>query len=263
MPQHHDNTPMSLELVTIPCRSDNYAFLLVSPDGATAALVDAPEADPIEKVLTARGLVLTDILLTHHHADHVDGVEALATPDTRIIGAAKDAHRLPALDLPVAEGDTFNLLGATVSVMEVPGHTVGHIAFHVPAAGAVFTGDSLMALGCGRLFEGTAAQMWQSLSKLAALPGDTLVCSGHEYTAANARFALAIEPNNTALQTRAAATFAASETGTPTVPSRLSDEAATNPFLRASLPEVKAAINMQGETDADVFAAIRRHKDQF
>ncbi len=253
----------ALDVVTIPCLSDNYAFLILSPDGTSAALVDAPEAAPIQAELDRRGLRLTDILLTHHHDDHIGAVGALAAPDTRIVGAKADAHRLPKLHLSVGEGDVFDLFGAEVRVMDVSGHTVGHIAFHVHAANAVFTADSLMALGCGRLFEGTAPQMWDSLSKLAALPPETMVCSGHEYTQANARFALTIEPSNSALVERSAAIDAARSEGRATVPSTLAEELATNPFLRAGLPEVKATLGMDTAADADVFSEIRRRKDTF
>ncbi len=260
MPPSRDE---ALEVVTIPCLSDNYAYLVLSPDGGSAALLDAPEAAPIQAELDRRGVTLTDIMITHHHHDHIGAVDELATSDTRVIGAAADAHRLPPLHLSVGDGDVFDLFGAEVRVMDVSGHTVGHIAFYVPAAGAVFTADSLMALGCGRLFEGTAEQMWDSLSKLATLPGDTLVCSGHEYTQSNARFALTVEPDNPALAHRAAAVDAARAKGQPTVPSTLAEELDTNPFLRAGLPEVKAALDMKGATDAEVFAEIRRRKDVF
>lgn len=253
----------ALEVVTIPCLSDNYAFLILSPDGESAALVDAPEAAPIQAELDRMGRSLTDILITHHHDDHIQAVAALAGERTRVIGATADAHRLPPLHLSVADSDTFDLFGAEIQVMDVSGHTVGHIAFYLPAAKTVFTADSLMALGCGRLFEGTAAQMWDSLSRLAALPEDTVVCSGHEYTAANARFALTIEPDNPALVARAKAIDTARAAGRPTVPSTLAEERATNPFLRAGLPEVKAHLDMQSAADADVFAEIRRRKDAF
>jgi hydroxyacylglutathione hydrolase len=163
----------------------------------------------------------------------------------------------------VAEGDTIRLGMEEGKVIDVSGHTVGHVAYHFPGSAAVFTGDSLMALGCGRVFEGTMAQMWASLSKLAALPPDTLVCSGHEYTQANARFALTIEPGNAALQARAEAIARARAAGLPTVPSRLAEELATNPFLRAGRPEVRRAMGLEGASDAEVFAAIRQAKDRF
>lgn len=255
---------MTLTLVTIPCREDNYAFLLHDSDSGLTALADAPEAAPIRAELDARGWRLSHLLITHHHYDHVDGVEDLRDAySPKVIGAAADAERLPALDLAVGDGDSFDFAGHEVRVMDVSGHTVGHIAFHIPAAGAVFTGDSLMALGCGRLFEGTPDQMWASLSKLAALPGDTQVCSGHEYTASNAKFAVTVEPDNAALAQRQTDITAARAAGQPTVPSLLSLELATNPFLRAHLPEVKTAIGMEGATDTKVFAEIRARKDNF
>ncbi len=255
---------MGLQIVTVPCLSDNYAFLLHDSATATTAVIDVPDEMPIEAELEERGWTLGDILITHHHADHIDGVDALrGSTGARVIGAAADAHRLPALDLAVKDGDTFHVGSAEVRVIEVPGHTIGHVAFHVPAAGAVFTADSLMALGCGRLFEGTAAQMWASLSRLAALPPETLVCSGHEYTESNARFALTIEPDNPRLISRVKKVRAARKRGEPTVPSSLADELATNPFLRASQPGVKAHLGMSGATDEEAFAEIRRRKDRF
>ncbi|MEL7104521.1 MAG: hydroxyacylglutathione hydrolase [Pseudomonadota bacterium] len=254
---------MTIEILTIPCLSDNYAFVITAPDRGQAVVVDAPEAGPIVKALESRGLDVTDILITHHHSDHVDAVDHLRRPTTRVVGAAADAHRLPALDLAVAPGESFQILGETVDVIDVPGHTRGHIAYYMADRGALFSGDSLMAMGCGRLFEGTPDEMWSSLSALSALPGGTLVYSGHEYTAANIRFALTIEPKNAALAARAAKVDAARAAGKPTVPSRLTDELATNPFLRAALPAMKQAIDMTGETDVDVFAAIRGRKDRF
>jgi hydroxyacylglutathione hydrolase len=255
---------MSFELMTIPCRADNYAFLLHETASGRTALVDAPEAAPIEAALAARGWQLDEIWVTHHHDDHVDGVDRLRRAfGATVTGAAADAHRLPALDRAVAEGDAFDFAGSQVHVLDVSGHTVGHIAFHVPDANAVFTGDSLMALGCGRLFEGTAAQMWDSLSRLSALPSDTRVCSGHEYTASNAAFALTIEPGNPALAARVEAVRAARQRGEATVPSLLSEERATNPFLRAGLQDVKDTLSMGGDDDVAVFAEIRRRKDAF
>jgi len=253
----------NLEIVTIPCRTDNYAFLILAPDGTHAALVDAPEATPIKAALEARGRRLTDILITHHHTDHVDAVEALRSPHTRVIGARADAARLPALDLAVADGDTLELFGSRVQVLDASGHTMGHVAYHVPDASAVFTADSLMALGCGRLFEGDAATMWATLTRLAALPPDTLVCSGHEYTEANGRFALTVDPDNPALHARLAEVKARRAAGEPTVPSTIAEERATNPFLRAAAEPVKAALGMSGAPDVEVFAEIRRRKDSF
>ncbi|MGB5066054.1 MAG: hydroxyacylglutathione hydrolase [Albidovulum sp.] len=255
---------MPLEIVTVPCLTDNYAFLAHDLATGATAVVDVPEASPILNALRKRGWRASHILITHHHGDHIDGVKALAAATgARVIGAAADAHRLPRLDEALAEGDAVRIGMDEGRVIDVSGHTMGHIAFHFPDSNVVFTGDSLMALGCGRLFEGTPATMWASLSKLAALPPETLVCSGHEYTQANARFALTIEPGNPALISRSQAIAAARAAGHPTVPSTLAEELATNPFLRADLPEVKAAIDMSDASDAAVFAEIRARKDRF
>jgi len=180
-----------------------------------------------------------------------------------VIGAKADAERLPPLDAAYDDGQSFTFGAHTVDVIDVSGHTVGHIAFHVPAAKCVFTADSLMALGCGRLFEGTHAQMWDSLQKLMRLPADTTVCSGHEYTQSNAKFALTVDPENAALISRAREIDQARADGEPTVPSTLSTELETNPFLRPSDPGIRAQLGMVNATDTDVFAEIRARKDRF
>ena len=255
---------MPLEIVTVPCRSDNYAFLIHDGESGVTALVDAPETAPIEAALRERGWGLDEIWITHHHGDHVEGVDDLrAAFGAKVTGGAADAHRLPALDREVGDGDSFEFAGRAVAVMDVSGHTVGHIAFHIPAESVVFTADSLMALGCGRVFEGTFDQMWASLSKLAALPPETVVHSGHEYTEANARFALTIEPGNPELISRSEAIAAARAAGKPTVPSTLAEELATNPFLRAGLPQLKTALGMADASDAEAFAEVRKRKDRF
>lgn len=255
---------MALEIVTIPCLSDNYAFLLRDEATGKVGLVDAPESAPIAAALDERGWTLDTIFITHHHADHIDGVaDLVARSGATVVGAAADAHRLPDLDQAVGEGDSVHLGDSAGAVLDVSGHTVGHIAFHFADAGAAFTADSLMALGCGRVFEGTMPQMWDSLGKLAALPTDTLICSGHEYTAANAKFALTIDPGNGALRDRVDEISERRTKGLPTVPSRLSLELATNPFLRAGDPTVKAALGMETASDAEVFAEIRGRKDRF
>ena len=252
-----------LSLVTIPCLKDNYAFLVHDAASGATALIDVPEAAPILAELDARGWALSHVLLTHHHWDHVDGLPGLGLgPDVTVIGAAADAHRLPPLGLAVAEGDRFRIGWAEVEVIEVPGHTVGHIAFLIPSARLAFTGDSLMAMGCGRLFEGSAAQMWASLTKFAELPGDTLICSGHEYTESNARFAHSLDAPP-ALIERMDRIARARAAGQPTVPSTLAEERATNPMLRASDPALKAALGLADAPDAEVFAHIRALKDNF
>jgi hydroxyacylglutathione hydrolase len=255
---------MPLELVTIPCLTDNYAYLIHNADTGETALVDVPEAPPILAALQSRGWRLDHILITHHHPDHIDGVPAVvAATGARVTGAAADAHRLPPLDTKVAEGDTPIICGEACRVIDVSGHSIGHVAFHFPASDLVFTADSLMAMGCGKLFEGTPAMAYASLLKVAALPGDPLVCSGHEYTASNARFAVTLEQDNPALISRIKQITAMREKGQPTVPSRLSDELATNPYLRAHLPQMKAAVDMHNATDTEVFAEIRARKDRF
>ena len=252
----------AVELVVVPCLSDNYAFLVHNAATNQTALVDAPEAAPIQAALDARGWTLDDILITHHHNDHIDGVAALRGA-ARVIGAKADAHRLPKLDLEVAEGDEITICGQTTTVLDVSGHTVGHIAYHMPDAALVFTADSLMALGCGRLFEGTPAQMWDSMQKLRALPDDTLVCSGHEYTETNARFAASLDPDNPDLISRIKRIETARAAGTPTVPSTLTEEKRTNPFLRADVPKFKAVLGMEDASAVDVFAYTRAQKDKF
>lgn len=255
-----DDAPLTL--VTVPCLQDNYAFLVHNEATGETALVDAPEPGPIRAELDRRGWRLSDILVTHHHADHVDGVAELRA-GARVIGARADRHRLPPLDLEVSPGDRITVCGEEVEVLDVSGHTVGHLAFHFPRSRLAFTADSLMALGCGRLFEGTAEQMWESMKRLRALPPETRICSGHEYTMGNARFALSVDGGNQALRARAEAVRQARDRGEPTVPSRLADEIATNPFLRADDPDLKSAMGMADRPPASVFGAIRSAKDSF
>ena len=255
---------MSLQILTIPCRADNYAYLAHDPASGATALIDVPEAAPILAALEKSGWRLSDVLITHHHHDHVEGLDAvLAAAPARVIGAAADAHRLPPLDIAVSDGDAVQIGTETGRVIAVPGHTLGHVAYYFPDSGAVFTADSLMALGCGRVFEGTMAQMHASLGRLAALPPETLVYSGHEYTAANAAFARSVDPDNPRLAARAQEVARTRDAGRPTVPVRLSEELATNPFLRAHDPAIRAHLGMTDATDPDVFAEIRRRKDRF
>ena len=248
---------MPLELVTLRCRTDNYAYLLHGADGTV--LIDAPEATPILRELAARDRSLSAILLTHHHGDHVDGVaEIVEATGAMVIGAAADAHRLPRLDLRITPGEPLEVLGEPVAIIDVPGHTVGHVAFHFPQSGFAFTADSLMALGCGRLFEGSAAMMWDSLSRLNALPADTLICSGHDYCTGNGAFALSVDPDNPALRDRLDAVQRAEQ---PCAPATLAMERETNPFLRVAA--LRASLGMDEAPDAEVFARLRAMKDRF
>lgn len=251
---------MPIEIVTVPCLRDNYAYLVHDSDRGETLLVDAPEAAPIRAALDARGWRLGRILITHHHDDHIAGVETLRR-GAQVAGAAADRRRLPPLDIALAPGGTVGDGALAARIHDAPGHTIGHVAYHLPEAKAVFTGDSLMVMGCGRLFEGTPDQMWDTLSRLAALPDETLVHSGHEYALGNIRFALAVDGDNPALIARAAEAEALRAAGRPTVPARLDHERATNPFLRAGDPGMKARLGLEGAPDAAVFAELRRRKD--
>lgn len=248
---------MPLELVTLRCLKDNYAYLLHGDAGTV--LIDAPEAMPVLTELEARGWGLDAILLTHHHDDHIQAVpDIVAATDARVIGAAADAHRLPPLDLRVAPGEPLEVLGEPVEVIAVCGHTIGHVAFHFPHSAMAFTADSLMALGCGRLFEGDPAMMWASLQRLNALPGKTLICSGHDYCAGNGAFALSVDPDNADLRDRLSAIAGAH---CPCAPATLDLERATNPFLRVHA--LRAGLGLRDADDAQIFAQLRRMKDDF
>ncbi|MDR3536014.1 MAG: hydroxyacylglutathione hydrolase [Acetobacteraceae bacterium] len=241
---------MTVSAQLIPILSDNYAWRLVDSETGAVAIVDPADAKAIIAALEAAGGRLDLILLTHHHDDHIAGTDAVrAHFSVPVVGAAADAHRLPKLDQAVREGDTVKLGNASAQVIETPGHTRGQINFFFPDGEILLSGDTLFSLGCGRLIEGTPAEMFASLRKLAALPPGTKVCCGHEYTESNARFALSIDPDNTALQARAAEVKALRAAGKPTVPSLLSDELAANPFLLAP--------------DVATFAARRAGKDKF
>jgi hydroxyacylglutathione hydrolase len=234
---------MAVTVQAVPCLSDNYAWMLRDTATGTVALCDPGEAGPAIAAIEAAGGRCDIILLTHHHADHVDGVEAVrARYGSKVIGAAADAHRLPRLDQAVVPGDTVEVGATRGTVIDSPGHTLGHVAFHFADGAVLLSGDTLFSLGCGRLLEGTPADMFRALGLLKGLPPETLVCCGHEYTASNARFALTVEPDNAALQARAREVEAARAGGQPTVPVSLERELATNPFLRAASVEELARI---------------------
>ncbi|MBO1073997.1 hydroxyacylglutathione hydrolase [Roseomonas marmotae] len=237
---------MTVTVQAVPYSSDNYAWLLRDQATGTVAICDPGEAAPVIAALDAAGGRCDLILLTHHHGDHVNGVdEVRAKYGAKVIGAQADAHRLPKLDIGVIPGDTVSIGETEGRVIDSPGHTIGHIAFYFPDGDVLLCGDTLFSLGCGRLLEGTAEDMFRALSLLKPLPPQTLVCCGHEYTESNARFALTVEPDNQDLKDRAAAVAAARAQGRPTVPVTLGEEMKTNPFLRASsakrLGEIRAA----------------------
>jgi hydroxyacylglutathione hydrolase len=253
-----------LEIHQFPTRSDNYGVLIHDPATGATAAIDAPEAEPILAALKDKGWSLTDILVTHHHADHTAGIDALKKKTgCRVYGPAREAGLISGLDVEVKEGDEVAVGGATGAVIETPGHTRGHVSYHFPDEAAVFVGDTLFSVGCGKLLEGDAPTMWSSLSKLAALPPETEVYCGHEYTDANCRFALTIEPENKALQARAAEVAANAAKGAPSLPTTIGQELATNPFLRASSPAIQARLGMEGQALDAVFGEVRRRKDVF
>ena len=253
-----------LEILTIPCLEDNYAYAVRDTASGEVAVIDAPETAPILRSLAFKGWPLNMVLITHHHGDHVQGLDLLIQAiEVPVVGAKADAARLPKLELGVEEGDAFALGMQPVYVYDASGHTKGHVAYYFPEGDALFTGDSLMVMGCGRLFEGDAQMMWQTLTKFMELPPETRIYSGHEYTLANAKFALTIEPDNPALIARITEIEKARARGDDTMGPTLELEMATNPFLRAGRPEVKKALGMEDAEDWEVFAEIRRRKDAF
>lgn len=253
-----------LEIDLVPCLKDNYAYLLRDPATGATGVVDPSEAAPVEAALARRGWRLTHILNTHHHWDHTGGnPELKARHGAKVVGPKADRDRIPAIDIEVDEGAPFKLGEAEAQILFIPGHTRGHIAFWFPESKAVFCGDTLFALGCGRMFEGTPEQMWRSLGKLKALPPETRVYCGHEYTQANARFALTVEPQNRALVARAKQVDETRAEGRPTVPATIGEERETNPFLRADLPSIAKTLGLDGADPVAVFAEVRHRKDGF
>jgi hydroxyacylglutathione hydrolase len=253
-----------LAIELIPVLSDNYTYLVHEGDAGVTAVVDPPVVGPVLERLAARGWKLDWILSTHHHNDHTGGnLELKQKTGCRVAGAKKDEARIPGIDLRLGEGDRFSLGATQAQVLETPGHTSGHISFWFPDGKALFCADTLFVLGCGRVSESTHAKMWESLCRLAALPEDTLVYCGHEYTQTNARFALTVDPDNKALQARAAEIDRQRAAGKPTVPSTLGEERKANPFLRAADPAIRKKLGMEKASDAEVFAEIRGRKDRF
>jgi hydroxyacylglutathione hydrolase len=246
------------------CRQDNYGVLL--HDGATGetASIDAPESQAIERELGAKGWKLSHILTTHHHVDHVEGNLVLKRKwNAKIIGPKAEASQIPGIDLGVSDGESYQFAGREVRVIATPGHTKGHIVLHLPQENLLFAGDTLFALGCGRVIEGTHAEMWDSLDRLRKLPPETAFHCGHEYTESNARFALTIEPGNKALVARAEKIKAQRARGEMTLPGTIGEELATNVFLRPESKEVRSVLGMPHAGKAEVFAEIRKRKDSF
>jgi hydroxyacylglutathione hydrolase len=255
---------MAAETHLFLCLKDNYGVLLHdTATGATAA-IDAPEAAPIEAALKQKGWELTDILVTHHHADHTGGIAELkARHKCRVVAPKAEAAKIPLVDETVKEGDKVNVGKLSANVIETPGHTAGHITFWFHGDKLAFAGDTLFSIGCGRVIEGTPEMMWTSLKKLRDLPGDTKVYCGHEYTLANIKFAQTIEPGNAALQARAAQAAKQIADKQWTIPTTIDEEKAANVFLRADVPAVAAAVGLAGKPATEVFAEVRARKNKF
>ncbi|MDF2116641.1 hydroxyacylglutathione hydrolase [Roseiarcaceae bacterium H3SJ34-1] len=256
---------MSAQIHQFMCLEDNFGVLIHDPESGATASLDAPEAGPILAALAETGWTLTDILVTHHHNDHIGGIPGLREkfPQARIVGPAPDRERVPGADVYVGEGDKVRVGTLEARVIETPGHTRGHIVYYFDADRLLFAGDTLFALGCGRAFEAPGAVLYQSVMKLAALPGDTRLYCGHEYTQSNGKFALAVDPHNQRLQDRMKEVAALREKKAATLPSLLSLEMVTNPFLRADDPGIQKNLGMSGADPAAVFTELRERKNKF
>lgn len=259
------NGELALRVELIPAFKDNYIYLLREPDSDVVGIVDAGDAGPAIAELERQNLKLTHIFNTHHHPDHVGGNAALKArfPGALLIGPLSETLRIADMDLTVSEGNIVEFGTLSFKVMEVPGHTRGHVAYWTDKGQAVFTGDTMFALGCGRMFEGTASQMWTSLTKLKWLPSVTRVYCGHEYTQNNARFALTVDPGNEMLVQRAEEIDRLRAEGKPTIPSTIGLENDTNPFLHADDSAIAQTVGLAGADPVTVFAEIRRRKDAF
>lgn len=253
-----------LEIELFPCHQDNFGILLHDSVSGKTASIDAPEERPILDALNRRGWNLTDIFTTHHHHDHVEANLALKDGfDVQITGPKNEADKIPGIGFAFGDGGQFSFAGHPVEVIETPGHTAGHICYYLPEDKLLFSADTLFALGCGRLFEASAREMWTSLSKLKALPDDTIVYFSHEYTLTNGRFALTIDPRNSELVTRVKEIETLRAEGGHTCPTTIGLEKRTNPFLRADDAEIRKHLGMEGAEDWEVFAEIRSRKDKF
>ncbi len=255
---------MPLEIDQFTCRTDNFGVLIRDTETGTVALIDAPEEAAILAAIERTGWTPSLILTTHHHADHVEANEALKKRfGLQIIAPAAEAAKIPGVDRSVREGDRIKVGNSEAMVIETPGHTAGHVSYYFPESKVAFTADTLFALGCGRLFEAPPPVMFASLAKLAALPPQTAIYCGHEYTLSNARFAVTIDPANKALAERLVEIERLRAEGKPTLPTTIGAELATNPFLRADDAAIRRHLGMERASDADVFAEIRKRKDSF
>lgn len=255
---------MALIVDVFPAREDNYGYLVHDEATGRTAAIDAPETAAIKAALTRRGWTLSDIFITHHHIDHVEAIADLkAEFGARVVGPRDEADKIEGLDELVGDGDEIVLGDSTFAVMATPGHTLGHIVFYNAEGGHLFSADALFSLGVGRMFEGTPGPMWEGVRRLRELPDETIVYCGHEYTESNARFALSIDPDNAALQKRAAEVKALRAEGKPTIPFNLGEDKKANPFLRADAPELAKHYGLEGAAHGDVFGAIRKGKDTF
>ncbi|MGI9403032.1 MAG: hydroxyacylglutathione hydrolase, partial [Hyphomicrobium sp.] len=253
----------TLDILQFACRSDNYGVLIHDEAAGVTAAIDAPDAEPILDNLKEKGWRLTHLLITHHHSDHTAGnLQLKEATGCTVIGPKAEADRIPGIDRGVGEDDAIAFGKFEIRVIETPGHTIGHVTYWIPAASIAFAGDTLFAMGCGRIFEGNAQVMWVSLKKLMGLPPETEIYCGHEYTAANAKFALTIDPENAALQTRAKDVAELRAKGLATLPTRLDLELETNPFLRPHVAAIRQRLRMQHDPDWRVFAEIRRRKNK-
>jgi hydroxyacylglutathione hydrolase len=256
---------MTTHVFQFPCLSDNFGALIHDSGSGRTASIDAPDGAAVIAAAREQGWRITDLLVTHHHADHVQGIPAVraAFPDVRVVGPVKEAARIGGLDVEVKEGDTIEVGELRARVIETPGHTAGHIVYLFEDDQILFAGDTLFSLGCGRVLETPLPVMWSSLEKLADLPGETQVYCGHEYTQANAKFALTIEPDNADLKARAEAVAALRAQGKPTLPTTIALELAANPFLRAEVASVQKSVGLEAADPSEVFSEIRRRKDKF
>nr|AFK40777.1 unknown [Lotus japonicus] len=258
-------TSSSLQIELVPCLRDNYAYLIYDVNTGTVGVVDPSEAAPIIDVLSEKNLNLTYILNTHHHDDHTGGNADLKERyGAKVIGSGLDKEKIPGIDIHLSDGDKWMFAGHEVHIMATPGHTQGHISFYFPGSEAIFTGDTLFSLSCGKLLEGTPEQMLSSLEKIMLLPDNTSIYCGHEYTLSDSKFALSIEPGNKELKSYAAHIAHLTSRGFPTIPSTLKMEKACNPFLRTSSSEIRQKLNIAVTADnAEALSVIRQAKDKF